>query len=189
MRSMKKLIVFLISLVLIPLTVKADDKVKVYIFEAGGCPYCEDEKTYLRSLDSYNDLFTIEVKELYVDHVDWVQGEDYELGMKVAKAFQNAGYPDSIYKGTPYVVISDLYASSGYNPSLESVIKEAYENGDKDVVSCIANGNEGCLPEKVQKKASKKAIIVLGISIPVIIILLGGIYFLTTKSKKEKSQK
>ena len=38
---MKKiLLVIITALLLLPTTVKAQEKVKVYIFEAGGCPYC-----------------------------------------------------------------------------------------------------------------------------------------------------
>ena len=85
----KKLFSILLAMLLFaPFFVNAkEDKVKVYIFEAGGCPYCEAEVEYLKSLDSYNKKFTIEVKELYVDHVDWEIGKDFELGKKVAEAF------------------------------------------------------------------------------------------------------
>lgn len=142
----KKLFSILFAMLLfVPFFVKADEKVKVYIFEAGGCPFCEAEVEYLKGLDSYNEKFTIEVKELYVDHIDWVEGKDYALGKKVAEEFLKAGFTDASYQGTPFVVISDLYAASIYSTSLESVINEAYEKGDKDIVSCYADGKEDCL--------------------------------------------
>ena len=140
----KKLLSVLFTLLLlIPLGINAE--VKVYIFEAGGCPYCEAEVEYLKGLEGYNKTFTIEIKELYVDHVDWKPGKDYDLGVKVANGFLNAGFTDASYQGTPFVVISDLYAASAYSTSLESVINEAYEKGDKDIVSCYADGKEDCL--------------------------------------------
>ena len=142
----KKLFSILFAMLLfVPFFVKADEKVKVYIFEAGGCPYCEAEVEYLKGLDSYNEKFTIEIKELYVDHIDWVEGKDYALGKKVAEGFLKAGFTDASYQGTPFVVISDLYAASAYSESLESVINEAYEKGDKDIVGCYADGKDDCL--------------------------------------------
>ena len=144
----KKLLSVLFTLLLlIPLGINAEEKekVKVYIFEAGGCPYCEAEVEYLKGLEGYNKTFTIEIKELYVDHVDWKPGKDYDLGVKVANGFLNVGFTDASYQGTPFVVISDLYAASAYSTSLESVINEAYEKGDKDIVSCYADGKEDCL--------------------------------------------
>lgn len=144
----KKLLSVLFTLLLlIPLGINAEEKekVKVYIFEAGGCPYCEAEVEYLKGLEGYNKTFTIEIKELYIDHVDWKPGKDYDLGVKVANGFLNVGFTDASYQETPFVVISDLYAASAYSTSLESVINEAYEKGDKDIVSCYADGKEDCL--------------------------------------------
>ena len=61
----KKLLSVLFTLlILIPLGINAEEKekVKVYIFEAGGCPYCEAEVEYLKGLEGYNKTFTIEIK-------------------------------------------------------------------------------------------------------------------------------
>ncbi len=128
----------------LPLVLSAEEKVKVYVFEAGGCPYCEEEYDYLEGLSGYGTKFEIIKKELYVDHVDWAHGEDYDLGVNVAKAFQSAGFTDAKYTGTPFVVISDVYASTGYSTDLETYIDMAYEEGDKDIVSCIEKGNSNC---------------------------------------------
>lgn len=142
----RKLFALLLALLIImPVSAFAKEKVKVYMFEAGGCPYCEKEMEYLKGLDGYNKTFTIEVKELYVDHVDWAEGKDYSLGKTVAEAFKNAGFEDATYQGTPFVVISDLYAASAYSTSLESIINQAYEEGDKDIVKCYADGKTDCL--------------------------------------------
>ena len=114
---MKKFLLILFTLLfMLPLTIFADGeekaKVKVYVFEAGGCPYCEAQTEYLKGLDGYNKKFEIVSKELYVDHVEWAEGKDYDLGVKVANAFLNAGFKDASYKGTPFVVISDMYAAA-----------------------------------------------------------------------------
>lgn len=147
MKSLKKVLLLVLAFVaFIGVTnVKAAEKVKVYIFEAGGCPYCEAEINYLQSLSSYNEKFEIVTKQLYIDHVDWKPGADYELGKTVAEAFQSAGFDQASYLGTPFVIISDLYAAANYSENLEDYINLAYEQGDKDVVSCYANGGTNCL--------------------------------------------
>lgn len=125
--------------------VNAAEKVKVYIFEAGGCPYCEAEIEYLKGLSSYGEKFEIVQKELYIDHVDWEKGKDYDLGVKVATAFQNAGFKDASYQGTPFVVISNIYAAATYSTDLESYINQAFSEGDADVVACFEKGGTDCL--------------------------------------------
>lgn len=146
MKYLKKLLFGILLVMVVSLTnVKAAEKVKVYIFEAGGCPYCEMEDEYLKGLSSYNKKFEIIKKELYVDHVDWAKGKDYDLGVKVANGFKKAGFEDASYQGTPFVVISDLYAAASYSTTLEDIIDEAYKKGDKDIVSCYEKGNTNCL--------------------------------------------
>ena len=183
---MKKLFLSLIIgiMVLLPVSVKADEKVKVYIFEAGGCPYCELEEEYLEGLDSYGEKFEIIKKELYIDHIDWEQGKDYELGYRVATAFNQAGFENASYQGTPFVVISDLYAAAAYSQNLETVINTAYEQGDKDVVSCIAEGRENCLEgvvtptdpivptDEKEDNSDLVTIIILGVVVVGIVVLV-----------------
>ena len=145
---MKKVLVVLFAMLLfIPsvLFAEGNNKVKVYVFEAGGCPYCELELEYLKGLSSYKTKFEIVKKQLYVDHVDWKEGKDYKLGVSVATAFNEAGFEDAAYTGTPFVVISDIYAVAGYSQDLEDIINEAYDEGDKDAVACIAAGNDNCV--------------------------------------------
>ena len=194
---MKKILLTLIVglMVFLPMSVKAAEKVKVYIFEAGGCPYCELQEEYLEGLDSYGEKFEIVKKELYVDHIDWEQGKDYALGYKVATAFYNAGFENASYQGTPFVVISDLYAAAAYSQGLESIIDEAYDLGDKDVVGCFAQGGENCLdgatvpqdtPVAEDKKASDSdmvTIIILGV---VVVGIVALVIFARSSSKEEK---
>ena len=151
---MKKYLLSFILLLIFPLVVNAkNEKVKVYIYEAGGCPYCEAQVEYLKGLDSYNKKFTIVRKELYVDHVAWAKGKEYDNGVKVATGFANKGYADANYNATPFVVISDVYAATGYNTNLESYINEAYEKGDKDIVKCVESGKDNCF-DKVESKGN-----------------------------------
>ena len=148
---MKKILFGILVLLLCPLMVFAKNKdlVKVYVYEAGGCPYCEAEIDYLKGLDSYNKKFKIVRKELYIDHVEWKPGKDYDTGVKVANGFLNAGFGNASYTGTPFVVISDIYASTGYSTSLETYINDAYEKGDKDIVKCVEDGKDNCFKDVV----------------------------------------
>ncbi len=138
------ILVLLVMLMMPNVAAKSKEKVKVYIFEAGGCPYCEAQIEYLKGLSSYNKKFEIVQKELYVDHIDWAQGKDYALGKEVAEAFLNQGFQDASYQGTPFVVISNIYAAAAYSQQLEDVILEAYKKGDKDIVKCFEDGNDNC---------------------------------------------
>lgn len=173
---MKKIFLSIITIMLIlPIIVKAQEKVKVYIFEAGGCPYCEAQIEYLEGLDSYNKKFEIVKKEAYVDHIDWEKGKDFDLSKTVADAFNKVGFEDATYQATPFVVISDIYAAASYNTSLESIIDEAYEKGDKDIVKCYEDGNTNCLDHLAvattgSSKSNNKSVIITIIISTILII-------------------
>ena len=183
---MKKIILGLIALLLIvPMTVKADDtvdeekaKVKVYMFEAGGCPACAAMEEYLTKLDSYNKKFELVKKEAYIDHVKWEDGKDYELAVGIATLFEAAGFGDyatsgaHLYQATPFVVVSDVYAQTGYNNNLEEVINKVYDEGDKDVVGCYEEGKDNCLVIPKKKDHNLAVGIFAGV---VLVIIAGGI--------------
>lgn len=149
---MKRILgVVFILLCLLPIKIFANEKVKVYVFEAGGCPACEAQIDYLKKLDGYNTKFEVIEKELYIDHIEWKEGKDFFLGKQVADAFNEAGFSDASYQATPFVVVSDIYAASTYNNSLVNIIDRAYELGDKDVVGCYEKGKTSCgLEEKAE---------------------------------------
>lgn len=177
---MKKLKLLLLSLLLIiPVGVKAEEAtgqlepVKVYVFYAPGCHWCEEQFNYLENLDSLDDKFVIVRKELFKSDLR-TPGDDYDLGQAVGDAFVSAGFKDGRPSGTPYVVVSDIYAQSAYNDSLESVIDQAYEAGDKDVVGCIEAGKDDCIAGAVKEKTeiSPKTIAILAVSVAIIIPLL-----------------
>ena len=197
MKKNFKLFIIIMLMLFIPfLSAKAKEKVKVYMFEAGGCPYCEEQENYLKGLDSYDQKFELIKKELYVDHVNWEAGKDFELGMKVATEFNDAGFEDASYQGTPFVVISDVYAAAAYNDSLEDIINTAYEKGDKDIVGCYESGKTNCLDDlkkayvtnnsKKEKSNKKININYEIITIIVCSAVLGFLYFI--KSSKDKKE-
>ena len=185
---MKKLFLGLImTLLILPIMVSAKELVKVYIFEAGGCPYCEAQIKYLKGLDSYNKKFKIVKKEAYVDHIDWEEGKDFKLSKTVAEAFKKAGFEDAEYRATPFVVISDKYAAAAYSEKLESIINDVYEEGDKDIVGCYEKGNTNCLDyltlQNANKKADNKPVI---ITIIISTILIIGTYLVKSTLDTKK---
>lgn len=125
-------------------TADVSKMVKVYVFEKDGCSYCEAQKEYLQKLDSYNKKFVLVTKKLYDEN--WNASTDYEIGAKVAEAFATAKF-DTDVSSTPLVVISDIYAANAYSDSLEETINKAYEEGDKDAVTCLEKGgkNSECI--------------------------------------------
>ncbi len=166
MKKLKKIIlVFIVALLLVlPISTKEvnaeeEKKVKVYVFEAGGCHWCQQEKQYLQGLETYGKKFEIIVKELYVDTDSWAEGADYELGKKVATAFNEAGFKQAKYDSTPFVVISDIYAASKYNDDLEQYIDKAFNEGDKDIVGCFERNELNCLSVAKETKEDISSLI------------------------------
>ena len=187
---MKKVVTFLLTVLLcIPFVVFAEEekaKVKVYLFESGGCPCCEAEREYLEGLDSYNKKFEIVSKELYIDHIDWEEGKDYDLGVQVAEEFNKAGFKDASYKGTPFVVISDIYGAATYSTDLERYIDKAYEEGDRDAVSCIMAGQDDCVRFNEEEESDSSNQIKGGAVILVLggMLLVGAFAYIYANKKK-----
>ena len=183
---MKKILITILATILFIPFVSAAKKepVKVYIFEAGGCPYCEAETEYLEGLSSYKKKFVIVKKEAYVDHIDWEAGKDYDLAKKVATEFKAAGFTEATHQATPFVVISDLYAEASYNTDLETIIEQAYEKGDKDIVSCISKGKTNCLDHLKNNSSSNSN----SLSIITIIctLALGCLYYFKSSNDTKK---
>lgn len=170
---------------------KSGEKVKVYVFFAGGCPYCESEIEYLKSLDEYNKKFEIVEKELYVDHIEWQPGKDYDLGVKVATAFYEKGFQNASYQGTPFVVISNIYAEASYNPNVVDIINKAYDEGDEDVVGKIESGKSYDIPEFLTDTDKKIEDLKKCVNVNYIIIytLLGVIIIYLIYSKVKANNK
>lgn len=147
---MKKILFGLLAVLLVlPIGVNAKEKVKVYMFTKDGCGYCEAQKEYLQGLEGYNKTFEVVENEIYDSN--WGTKGEYDLAVKVAEAFEAKGYGADMvaqgyhmYQSTPFIVVSNLYAKSAYNTSLETVINQVYEEGDKDIVGCIKDGKKDC---------------------------------------------
>ena len=179
---MKKfLFSLLMVLMFVPTLVMAEGKepVKVYIFEAGGCPACEAQTEYLESLESNNDKFKIVHKELYVDHNTWAQGKDYKLGTKVVNYCHSLGFTEAVTTSTPLVVISDVYCANSYNGNLEEVINQVYEEGDNDIVALFSNEND---------KPTINPVVLFGV-MGAALVVIGAIVAVVVIKDKNESEK
>ena len=154
---MKKILLTIVLLILPTLVFAKNDLVNVYVFETKEeCAYCKEQIKYLKSLDSYNQKFNIIIKYTFDDDKEWRLSDDFSLGVKVANAFKDNGFDNTNYLAVPFVVISDIYAAT-YSKDLEKVIDEAYDKGDKDIVSCIQENKDNCLGNYNAQEAENKA--------------------------------
>lgn len=199
MKSIKKLLIITLVVFAFMFTanVSAKEKVKVYVFEAVGCPFCTQQIDTLKELSKTNPNFEIVVKELYKSNATWEPGPAYDLGVKVADAFKAKGYPDSTYQATPLMIFGNKYAAASYNSNLEvlgALINAAYENEEEDVVACYENNGTNCeskildlsgdikKAEQDKKDADKITRAFLGL-----VILGGAAMFLYKVSEKKKN--
>ena len=179
-------IFLIITLFFSPDVIRDKDLPTVYVFSAGGCPFCEEEMKYLRGLKYYNERFLVKEKELYVDHIKWEKGKDYELGYEVADLFKTKFGDDAKLRGTPYVVIGNVYAASGLNEDLETIIKDTYDSKYYiDVVDCVKNKGTDCLKEKKKGSLSASYLPVKIIELIVMItgFILIGLFIKLLKTK------
>ena len=135
--------IMLFILLLVPITIvnakttttttkaKEEKAVTMYVFYGKTCPHCQDLEAYVKNTLRKNEelagKFEVKYYEVWYnqDNSAFMQA----LGME---AFNyNVG-------GVPFFIIGDKYFS-GYgetmNESIEAQIKNAYENGSKDLVA------------------------------------------------------
>ena len=145
-------VAFLYVILFISPDVQKKEKVTVYVFSASGCPFCEEQMTYLKNLDTYGKEFTIVEKELYIDHISWEKGKDYDLAKKVETEMSTI-LNGVVIDGTPFVIVENIYAKTGLNTNLEDYIHRAYLRGTQvDVVKCLEENGTNCVKEKETNK-------------------------------------
>ena len=131
---MKKICSYLIILFLLilPLNVFAykDDEITLYLFHGDGCPHCEEEIKYLKSIEKKYDNFKI------IKYEVWYNDENAKLLEKVNDAFSisKVGVPTNVIGST---VISGFGESTG--SKIERAIKYYQKNEYIDVVDKIKN--------------------------------------------------
>lgn len=114
MKIIRKIALFVLTLLLvIPLSVKAEEKepVKIYMFRGATCHYCEDAIAWFNSIEGtygkYFDLVKYEV---------WNSQVNSEFMQTVAKFMGDQA------SGVPYIIIGDYTYSNGFGA--DSVIDQ-----------------------------------------------------------------
>ena len=171
---MKKYLLIFLAILLLPLTIKAEEykdifaplagiepsnQVTIYLFHGDGCPHCAKEKEFLNELKAeYKDKINI------VKYEVWYNEENEKLLDKVKQTLNVTS------KGVPFTIIGEKYVS-GYSESL----------GTDDTIRAIVEDYLGIQKNEINEKDEKSEITVpfLGkinikkVSIPIVAIILG----------------
>jgi len=129
---LKKIISFCLLLVilLLPLTVKAENKVTLYLFHGDGCPHCAEEIKFLDRIESkYKNLKIVKYEV-------WYNEENSEFLKNVKSSFgvDNPYVPTTIIGNTLFTGYSDSTGSK-----IERAIKYYLENDYIDQIERIKN--------------------------------------------------
>ncbi len=147
---MKKIISFCLLLVilLLPLTVKAENKVTLYLFHGDGCPHCASEMEFLDGIKSkYKNLEIVKYEV-------WYNEENSEFLTKVKSSFgvDNSYVPTTVIGNT---LITGYSESAG--SKIERAIQYYSENDYIDQVQNIKNDtfDPNSLKEDFEKEEEK----------------------------------
>jgi len=171
MNKLLKHILFLILILLIPISVKADSKYNIYLFYGDGCPHCaEEEKFFEEYLTDNSDINLVKYEV-------WNSSENRELLVKVQDEINNHA------SGVPYLVIGEKAIVGFLGGTTDKQIKneiDKYRSNKKriDVIELIKNGNH--IDKPVEKPKDKEfELPILGkvtaktVSLPLLSIVLG----------------
>lgn len=177
MKNLKLLFLLVLTLLLIPFAVYAEEKdsskedskdvekVNIYFFRGDGCSYCAAAEEWFDEIsDEYGDKFKI------VDYETWNSEENFELMNEVADA------RGETVEGVPYIIIGNKSwngFADDYKDAIISQINSEYkEDVDSryDIMKLVNKINK-----KVDTEKSGHGSDVLFIIITVVIV--GGIGF------------
>lgn len=126
MKKIKILILFL--LLMIPFGVKADSKVKLYLFYGDGCPHCAEEEEFFDEYLKNNNNVEL------VKYEVWHSSDNRELLQKVQDKINNH------QNGVPFLVIGDKSIVGYIKGNTDNTIKcyvANYLNDEEQVDECI----------------------------------------------------
>ena len=169
---MKKLKILLLSLlILLPISVKAKEKVNIYLFHSETCSHCQAEIKYLEELENKYDNLKIHLYE--VDR----HKDNAEKMIKVKEKLKI----DS--PNVPFTVIGNYYYigfNDGIANGIEELIEKFSNESETNMVKPILEEKE--IPNIEMLNGEIKTIKVLGkelnptkLSLPVLSIILGAI--------------
>ncbi len=180
MKKINKILLVMVVLFIGLLNVKAEEKVKVYVFGSNGCPHCTAQREYLTNLNKTNNKFEMVYYEL--------DSQAASLCQAVASKFYEKGYANASCQYTPMVIVGSKYAQTGNNENLEVVINQAYEEQQPDIVKCVQNNQGNCdsliydlFPDKEEIDMTTKVFLA-------VVILGGAGYFLAKKYKTKEGK-
>jgi len=164
---MKKYLLFFLTILLLPLTIKAleykdivapmagietNEEITIYLFHGDGCPHCAAEIKFLDELkDEYKDKIRI------VKYEVWYNEENEKIYDQI-KAYFNVSP-----RGVPFTVIGEKYVE-GYNERVGS------SEQIKQIVEEYLNGGSS---NKQIKLPFIGKIDIKNVSIPIVAIILG----------------
>ena len=169
---MKKLKILLFALILLlPISVKAKEKVNLYLFHSETCSHCQAEIKYLKELEKKYDNLEIHLYE--VDR----HKDNAELMKNIKKKLKITS------PNVPFTVISNYYYigfGDGIDDGIEELVKKFSEEKETDMIKPILEGKE--IPKLKMVNGDIDTINVMGkelnpkeLSLPVLSIILGAI--------------
>jgi len=183
--KIKKYLLFFLTVLLLPLTIKAleyedvvapivgtepSNQITIYLFHGDGCPHCAQEQVFLNELKAeYKDQINI------VKYEVWYNDYNEGLYVKVKNALNTSP------RGVPFTIVGEKYFS-GYSSTVGENIKnavEAYLNGDTSSEEPDANISVEEPNTEEQEDNNETTVPILGkinmkkVSIPLVAVILG----------------
>ena len=186
---MKKILLSLLTiltLVIMTPEVKANEKVKVYMFTKDGCSACASATDYFNSLSSseYGDMFELVDLKIFDGNWNYNNENSENIMIKTLEHFDESTAPEDI--ATPLIVIGDYHTIglSQDTSAVEEAIKSNYENeNSEDVVKNIAKDNNIDLNEVmgIVEPGKYDTLIIIGI----FVVVIGGFAGLVILGRKK----
>ena len=176
MKRIKLFLVVLLSFLVLPFSVFAEDEVtttaeeskevKVYFFRGEGCPHCQEAEEWFDSIEEeYGSYFKI------VDYEVWYNEENSKLMEKVAEARGETA------NGVPYIIVGNKSwngYTEDYNEEIISQIKSEFEkdiNDRYDIMQLVDTGTTANNAAKEEDTGSDVIALLL------ILVVVGGVCF------------
>ncbi len=165
MKKLKKIMLVLTILAMLPIGVFAKEKVNVYLFKREGCGYCANALTFFNTLsedEEYKNYFNLVTKEVLNNKTNSTLME------KTAKKLGVS------LEGVPFIVIGNTHFegySNTFDEQIKEAIKNAYESDAEDVVATLLE----------EKDTS-------AVTIVIIIAVVAGIAFLIYMAKDKTEE-
>lgn len=171
MKKIKYLLIIFALALILPFSVNAKEKVKVYLFRGEGCPHCQEAEEFFDSIKSeYGKYYEL------IDYETWYDTDNADLMQKVADKLGEE------VSGVPYIIIGKKtwngYAST-YDDAIKSAIKSEYNKSASkryDVIKAV-NG-------KTKEKSNVSSDI---LAVLIIILVVGGITYGIIMTRKKAS--